>query len=266
MDRAKTRLQEQHLTALAENGGFQFTKTFFPYASGEIDSYYVQSAAIMQNGIDYHQACDAIENLVREVAPPSGDFGCISGGESRDWMFSFPVAEKMRLPHAMIYKDGKRLGADMKDKRVVHIADLNNEGSSPRDYWIPAIKDAGGTIEHIFFYVDRLEDGVQVMEDLGLQSHSLVPLDAHAWDYLKSLKVLGPQTHHQLIERAENKDAWARKMLKSKAGKRRLADLFEDSKTNAKARKILDKGYPDMKEELRNSMIAYRVSEELLGE
>ena len=49
----------------------------------------------------------------------------ISGGESRDWDFSNPVAARMSLPHCKIYKDGKMLGAEVFRRPVVHIADLN---------------------------------------------------------------------------------------------------------------------------------------------
>jgi hypothetical protein len=157
------------------------------------------------------------------------------------------------MPHVMLYKDGKSVGTDIKGRQVVHVADLNNEGSSPRDLWVPAIKKAGGTINDIFFYVDRMEEGVNVMKELGLNSYAVVPLDEHAWDYLQKTRVVSPEIYKNLMARGktrEERDAWARNMLKSDAGLARLVQLFDNEQSRAKVMKILDKGYPGLKREL----------------
>jgi orotate phosphoribosyltransferase len=218
--------QKEYLDILVRNEGFKFTDTFVPYTSGQIGPYYVQSAVVMNNGEDYRKACGGMASLI-EGNIWFKDIDVISGGESRDWIFSLPVARQIKKPHAMIYKErDKILGyTDLKGKQVVHVADLNNEGSSPRDLWVPAIKKAGGTIEDIFFYVDRMEDGVQVMEDLGLKSHSLVKLDEYAWDYLLEKQVIDKEIYNSLRLRMENKDSWARNMLRSKKGIERFNEL-----------------------------------------
>jgi orotate phosphoribosyltransferase len=183
-------VQKRNLLALARSqGGFQFSRTFFPYTSSKIGPYYVQSAAIMTNGEVYAAACKDMVQMIKDALP--GFKGVISGGESRDWCFSGPVATALGLPHTMIYKTDetgqcKVIGASMKDRDVAHVADLSNEGSSPRDMWIPTIIKAGGKISDIFFYVDRLEEGVQVMKDLGLNSHAIIPLDEYAWQVCKT--------------------------------------------------------------------------------
>ena len=204
-----------------------------------------------KNGEDYATAIDSMVKLVQEV---SGDFEFVAGGESRDWDFSNPVAVALAKPHAKIYKTGKVIGAEMNGKKGIHVADLNNQGSSPRDLWVPAINSEGGEIDHIFFYVDRMEDGVQVMDDLGLQSHAVVPLDSHAWDYLKHLGVIGKEVYTSLQERMEDKDSWAENMLKSDAGLDKLADMLNNRSTLLNAEKILRKGYPHLKEELMGMM------------
>lgn len=246
-------MQEDNLGILVRNSGFKFTDTFFPYTSGQIGPYYVNSEVVMKNGGDYCLAVRAVAELICDVIEPY-EFDVVSGGESRDWIFSNPVALSLQKPHLSIYKDGKTIGADVKGKRVVHVADLNNEGSSPRNTWIPTIRNAGGRIENIFFYVDRLEDGVGVMKDLGLRSEAVVPLDGHAWDFLKEQNILDEQTYKNLNERMEDKDAWARAMLGSEVGRKRFKELYESPKTCDKAMKILDVGYPDMKEEIVNRL------------
>jgi len=124
MEAVSSLLQLRHLEALVRNKGFQFTDVFFPYTSGQIGPYYVQSAVVLNNGADYSRAC---KDMARAIKPSKESCDVISGGETRDWIFSFPVAAELELPHAMIYKNGKILGADIKDKKVVHVADLNNE-------------------------------------------------------------------------------------------------------------------------------------------
>lgn len=244
-------LQKRHLEALVRNKAFEFTDTFFPYTSGEIGPYYVQSAAILANGADYSKACQDLSYAlsINFRADLPGDL-VISGGETRDWMFSLPIAVDLGIPHAMIYKDGKILGADVKGKEVIHIADLNNEGSSPRDHWIPAIRKAGGIINDIVFFVDRLEEGKYVMDQLQLNSYAMVPLDLDAWTLLKTSGTVNQDTYNSLVRRMVNKNEWARQMLKSDKGIARLVQLFDDPRSREKVRKILDKGYPDMKPEL----------------
>ena len=244
MDEAERRLQKKHLEILVRNGGFQFTDTFFPYTSGEIGPYYVQSAVVMNNGGDYYTSCKDIENLIVGCEWEGGSFYVVSGGESRDWIFSLPIALELGKPHTMIYKDCKMIGADVKGRRVVHVADLNNEGSSPRDKWVPAIRKAGGKITDIFFYVDRMEEGVKVMQELGLRRHAVVELDYQAWDYLKTQGVVTEEVYKNLIERGtskESRDAWAINMLQCEKGLGTLGKLFVGSKSDReKAHKIIN--------------------------
>ena len=237
-----------HLDSLLRNGAFKFSDTFFPYTSGEVGPYFVNAENVMNNGADYKMATDA---LARSIVGLEGDL--ISGGETRDWFLSAPVATNLVMPHLAIYKDGsfRPSNADPKGKRVIHVADLNNEGSSPRETWIPTIRENGGEIEHIFFYVDRMERGVQVMKDLGLQRHAIVELDGEAWDYLKSNEVIDDWVYRNLRERMEDQDAWGIRMLRSDKGVARLKALYEDPKTREKVEKVLDyEGYSGIRDEL----------------
>lgn len=254
-EKERVRLQEKHLTYLADSKkGFTFTDTFVPYTSGEIGNYYVQSGAVQERADTFYHAC---QDMIKMVGEHASQISAISGGESRDWMFSLPVAHGIMRPHVMIYKDGKMVGADVSKMTVAHVADLNNEGSSPRDLWVPAIRNNGGYIDQIFFYVDRMEDGLKVMKDLELESRALVPLDAHAWDYLQKHGVVTPNIYISLMERMEDKDSWARAMLRSDKGLVTLAKLFFNENTISKARRIMEKGYPDMRQELIDRLRNY---------
>ena len=124
------------------------------------------------------------------------------------------------------------LGADVKGKRVLHVSDLNNEGSSPRDMWVPSIRNAGGIIENYLSYVDRLEKGVKVLQELGIKSYPAVPLDDFAWDLLLKWEKIEEDVYKNIRERMENPDAWAVKMLQSDKGLETLAKLYNRDRRN----------------------------------
>jgi len=239
--------QKQNLFWLAANGGFKFTDKWFPYTSGWIGPYYVQSMDICKNGSAFQTAIQGIVSIVEQVIADSDQtIGVISGGESRDWPFSFPVAEKLGLAPLMLYKDGKMLGPDVKGKRVLHIADLNNEGSSPRDKWIPAIRNAGGIITDIIFYVDRLEDGVQVMKDLNLRSHAVIPLNNDAWEFLSERQTISKEVYNSLLDYWKDRKIWGIKKLLEYP--ELLIEILEKDK--AKGLKIFNTFYPLIGDEL----------------
>ena len=246
------KLQKRHLEILVRNKGFQFTDTFFPYTSGKIGPYYIQSTVVMRNGKDYDETIEDMSEMVFNVMNKANirDY-VVSGGESRDWIFAFPIAINLGRPHTMIYKDGKVLGADMNNRSIAHVADLNNEGSSVRDLWIPTIKREGGKIKDVFFYIDRMERGFEVIRDLNLRSHSLVQLDKNAWEYLQKKGVVSKKAYENLMERIENKEGWARRMLRSEEGFKTLFNLAKgDKKDREKVEKILSVGYPEIGDEI----------------
>jgi len=244
-------IQENCLLLLAENGGFQFTDTWFPYTSGWIGPYYVQSMDICKTAIGYQTAIKGLMDIAEHLINKSGlAIDVISGGESRDWPFSFPVAEKLGVATLMIYKDGKMLGADVNDKRVVHIADLNNEGSSPRDKWVPVIKNAGGTINDIIFLVDRLEDGVEEMKKLGLNSYAVVPLNEEAWIFLKENEIVTQTVFDSLMKYWKDRKAWGMKKIIEHP--ELLLNILNKDKT--KGLKIFNTFYPLVGEDLPKAL------------
>lgn len=207
--------QKDALLELARNGGFKFTENWFPYTSGWIGPYYVQSADIFKTGHGIMIANHSIITIVEQIIRDSDQtIDVVSGGESRDWPFAACIAEKLGVGLCMIYKDGKMVGAtDLKDKRVLHVADLNNEGSSPRDMWIPVIRNSGGIINDIVFLVDRLEDGVEEMKKLELKSHAVIPLNEDAWNFLKEEGFVTEEILVSLFDYLEDRKAWGVKKL-----------------------------------------------------
>ena len=178
---ASISMQATNLRNLLNTGAFRFVDErtpWFPYTSGQVGPYYVQSTTVEKDGEAY---ATAIQSLVGLIQTEVGAFDAISGGETRDWDFSNPVAIALRKPHLKMYKDGKILGADIAGKTFLHVADLNNEGSSVRDYWKPIIEQGGGRLAGVVSFVDRMEDGFTALKKLGIRLFCVVPLDARAW-------------------------------------------------------------------------------------
>ena len=112
----------------------------------------------------------------------------ISGGERRDWFFSNIIAYLLKKPHISIYKDlstvvssynfeKTEVVSNLKDKNVLHIADLITVASSYIRAWIPAIKNLGATMYWSCTVVDRMQGGKDKLEAQGVKSFSLVNVD-----------------------------------------------------------------------------------------
>jgi hypothetical protein len=101
----------------------------------------------------------------------------VSGGERRDWFFSFIAAYLLDKPHLTIYKNlivmkakngstdrviGKHGG------NVLHISDLVTKGSSYIKYWLPALDMHGFDMTTTFTVVDRNQGGDLNLEKEGV--------------------------------------------------------------------------------------------------
>ncbi len=244
---AQRRLQDRNLRYLLETGAFRFIDKqtpWFPYTSGQIGPYYVQSVSVEKNGAAYAAAIDGIIQLSREA----GEFDAISGGETRDWDFSNPTAVALRKPHLKLYKDGRVLGAEIAGQTFLHVADLNNEGSSVRDYWKPLIERHGGRLLGVISFVDRMEEGVDVLRNLGLRIFSVVPLDRHAWETALAAGFVTRQLCDLLLERMRDRQVWAEQTLLENP--EFFRKFYQAPNTRAKAERIL-KTYPAIAKQLQ---------------
>jgi orotate phosphoribosyltransferase len=241
-------LQALNLRNLLKTGAFRFidaSTPWFYYTSGQVGPYYVQSISIEKDGTKY--AC-AVKSLVALIKAEIGRFDVISGGETRDWDFSNPVAVSLKKPHAKMYKDGRLIGADVKGKTVLHVADLNNEGSSVRDYWRPIIAKNGGSLIAVVSFVDRMEEGVELFKKIGLPSFPVVPLDKPAWDLILTDGLISGGLHKQLIARMRDRRKWAVNALL--ANPEYFRRFYSADATRAKAEKIM-RTYPEITERFR---------------
>jgi len=241
-------LQATNLRNLIETGAFRFideAMPWFPYTSGQVGPYYVQSISVEKDGAKY---AHAVKSLIALINAKISSFDVISGGETRDWDFSNPVAVLMKKPHAKMYKDGRLIGAAVKGKKVLHVADLNNEGSSVRDYWKPIVQKNGGALISVISFVDRREDGYWLFKKMALPCFSVVPLDKTAWDIILKEGYISKGVHKQLVARMQDRRKWAINALLNNPEYFRQFHAMEA--TRAKALKII-KAYPEIKGRLR---------------
>ena len=112
----------------------------------------------------------------------------VSGGERRDWFFSYLIAYLLNKPHITIFKDLSTVTSDysfndtkistpINGKKVLHVTDLITIASSYIRAWIPAIQNLGGELVWSLSIVDRMQGGAERLSDLGIKSYSLVQID-----------------------------------------------------------------------------------------
>ena len=253
MKDVRKELRNRNLNNLIALGGLKFDEVFYPYTSGKIGPYFLESLEITSNGDAYRQARD---DMCRYIAEFLGfnSFEFISGGETKDWDFSNAVASELGYGHIKLYKNREPKGAKFRGETVLHIADINNKGSSVRDYWVPQIRDGGGIIDDILFFVDRMEEGVEEMEKLTINRHALIELNRDVWQFLFDNSVIKKENYNALNMYQENREKWGIDTLRRNPQK--LKDILEskDPKLQGAGFKILNVGYPQIRDELIHSL------------
>lgn len=211
---------------LVNSGGFTDLKIPVILAGGDAGLYYVNAEKMCQDGGEYKEYKDNSEMLIYhsvgmalqnpnfskvidfiakevEFLLPDGwvkEDIVISGGQTRDWIFSGPVAENLGAPHVSLpklEKPGQEYSVqvvlpdgyvddsfELDGKYAVHIVDLITEGSSVYDVvdgeemgWVPMLRENGVYVNDLIAVVDRLQGGKENLLEQGVKVHSLIPID-----------------------------------------------------------------------------------------
>lgn len=124
----------------------------------------------------YKNIIDCLIRLIKENVNID-EIDYISGGERRDWFFSYICSYLLQKPHLTIFKNliiMKSVNGtsdrifDGEGGRVLHIADLITEGSSYFRYWIPALKKINFTMSATLTVVDRQQGGAGALVLAGI--------------------------------------------------------------------------------------------------
>ena len=148
----------------------------------------------------------------------------VSGGERRDWYFSILVANFLGKPHITIYKDLTTVFStcdfeetttidSLPGKRVFHLADILNTGSSFERAWVPAINKLGSKINWALFVVDRNQSGDKNLIDIGVQPYSLLSLNEELLDIALKKNIISSAQKEMLSQYMQDPDGTMRKFI-----------------------------------------------------
>lgn len=179
---------------------------------------------------------------------------CISGGERRDWFFSFLIAEMLAKPHITIYKDmtciisqaeGIKPQDDFKGKNILHVADLITEASSYERAWIPAIENKGGKIKWSVVVVDRKQGGGELLAKKGIVSHAMASIDKSTFNKALLLNHINKEQHEMIMNYIDNPKQSMRKFFQNHPEFLENS-LKSDEKTKERAKLCLEKNIYDL--------------------
>lgn len=148
----------------------------------------------------------------------------VSGGERRDWYFSNIIAYLLEKPHITIFKDLSTVASsydfsssyeitDLKNKKILHVADLLNQASSYIRAWIPAIESLGGKICWSMVAVDRMQGGKQKLEDLDVHSFAMVEIKPDLFSQIHDMGLINDLQLKMLNDFYNNPDDTMREFL-----------------------------------------------------
>lgn len=274
---------------LVEREAYEFLKKTKLTTAGYITLFYIHADKLLGDGGKWEEfegdARDMIKHAWGFAESYDLDFGtviarigdyidkflesnkdedfAISGDQRRGWIFSGPVSIYLEVPHISIYKDGRMeimsRGGVVKDatclkgRKVVHITDLLNQGSSAyrvedgiEKGWIYWLRNKKAEVEDFVSIVTRLQGGEDRLNGLSppVKSHSFVAIDE---DFLR-LSSKNNEEERAASEYAKDFFGWGGKYIREH-GALAFVDYFDPkNKKTDRAMKFLD-NYRDVLEE-----------------
>jgi len=175
----------------------------------------------------------------------------ISGGERRDWFFSFLAAHFLNKPHITIFKDMSMLLYEQGETRevpvlagdeVLHVADLITEASSYVRAWIPAIESAGGKISKTIAIIDRMQGGSRLLAERNIETLALAPIDIRLFDKALEMGYISDGQYKMVRDYIADPETSMKNFIKSHPDFLEKS-LSADPKTAERARLCIEKGF-----------------------
>lgn len=197
----------------------------------------------------YKNVIDNLIDFIKEKIDVD-EIDYISGGERRDWFFSFIVAHFLEKPHITIYKNLHTIittndcsttldFTDLQGSNILHIADLVTEASSYLRAWIPAIENLNGNIKWSTVIVDRMQGGSQKLEDAGIKSFSMVAVEPQLFKQALKMNIINENQCEMLNDFYKAPDKTMTKFIKEHPEFLKNA-LNSDEKTVKRAQLCID--------------------------
>lgn len=199
---------------------------------------------IYKNVIDFLKS--SIEN---EINLDEIDY--ISGGERRDWFFSNIIAYLLKKPHISIYKnlnavvsnynfETTNLVCDLKNAKILHIADLFNTASSYLRAWIPAIDKLNGKMVSTYVVVDRMQGAKELLSKKQVKGYSLINVDSSLFKKAYEMNIISQNQLEMLDKFLENPDKSMKRFLLEHPDFLQNALNSLDEKTRKRAKLLVD--------------------------
>ncbi len=177
----------------------------------------------------------------------------VSGGERRDWFFSNLIAYLLKKPHLTIYKDSNIYESNydfsntkkidkLKNKNVLHVADIITVASSYVNRWIPSIQKLGSNIKWSLSVIDRMQGGADVLKENGVKSLSIAKVDSSLFAKALDLGIIGNKQFEMLNKFIKNPDGTMREFLVAHPEFIENS-LKSDEKTRSRAQMCIDKNF-----------------------
>lgn len=189
---------------------------------------------------------EMVDKIKQNINVEEIDF--VSGGERRDWFFSYAIADLLGKPHITIFKDlttvvtdskGNNIEANFENKKVLHAADLITEASSYIRAWIPAIKNLGAEIKWSIAVVDRMQGGKDKLQAENIEAYEIIRVDNELFEEALSLGIISKEQLDMLVKFKSNPDGTMRDFLVAHPEFLENA-LKADEKTAGRAKLCID--------------------------
>jgi orotate phosphoribosyltransferase len=153
----------------------------------------------------FRAASECIADYVRAHIDISA-IDIISGGERRDWIFSFVAAHIFQKPHLTIFKDRAMVAGgayvrpgSLSGMRCMHVSDLITEASSYARAWAPALAEAGSRISVSLTVVDRRQGGGEALRSLGIEHHAVAAITSGLFDRALAMSYINERQHALIL-------------------------------------------------------------------
>lgn len=163
---------------------------------------------------DYQAVIAALVATARERFA-QGAFRFVSGGERRDWIFSFPFAGAMGVPHLTLFKEGTAHPeqAPQPGDAALHIADLLNNAASYFELWLPALEKLGVACPATLCVTSRGDTGLNRLKEAGKRVESLAHIGLPLFAAARESGMIAATTYEELATHFRSAPEWAETYL-----------------------------------------------------